>query len=125
NQLKLIQWAADYYLIPIGEMFRVALPSLLTSVKGKQGSKEAKRQRGEEKLKDNKNLFLTEEQQKIADSIFNLSQEKGFGVHLIHGITGSGKTEIYFEILKKILNQGKQAICLVPEIALTPQSLKR
>src|SRR3990167_9513603 len=38
SQLQLIQWAADYYLMPIGEMFRVALPSLLTSVKGEKGN---------------------------------------------------------------------------------------
>lgn len=128
SQLQLIQWASDYYLIPIGEMFRVALPSLLTNSKEKKtrkvkAEKEKKKKQNEE---SEKNKFsLSEEQQKIADIIYNSSKEKGFGVHLIHGITGSGKTEIYFEILKKIIDQNKQAICLVPEISLTPQSLER
>ncbi len=128
SQLQLIQWASDYYLIPIGEMFRVALPSLLTSSKEKKIRKvkveKEKKKKYFEEFQKNK-FSLSEEQQKIADIIYNSSQEKGFGVHLIHGITGSGKTEIYFEILKKIIDQNKQAICLVPEISLTPQSLER
>ena len=52
----------------------------------------------------------------------------GFGSarrFLLYGVTGSGKTEIYIELIKKIINQGKQAIILVPEIGLTPQFINR
>ena len=66
-----------------------------------------------------KEITLTEEQQKAVDTVMN----GGEGVYLIHGVTGSGKTEIYMTIIEKLLAEGKTAIMLVPEISLTPQML--
>lgn len=63
------------------------------------------------------NRQLTEEQKKVLSKI-DLSQ---FTPYLLHGVTGSGKTEIYMQIIEKVLNDRKQAIVLVPEISLTPQ----
>ncbi len=61
---------------------------------------------------------LTPEQQQAVDQVL---QSSGFGCHLLHGITGSGKTEVYVHLMHRILQQGGQILLLVPEINLTPQ----
>lgn len=66
-------------------------------------------------------LKLNEEQQRAYDLIVNTTEDK----FLIHGVTGCGKTEIYLQLVEYYINQGKDAIILVPEISLTPQTIER
>ena len=68
--------------------------------------------------RQDKSVTLTSAQQDAVDTI-----SKGKGVYLIHGVTGSGKTEIYMHVIDNFLAQGKTSIMLVPEISLTPQML--
>ena len=68
-------------------------------------------------------IQLNDEQ---SNAIATINQKnKQFAVFLLDGITGSGKTEVYLNIIADVLSQGKQALVLVPEIGLTPQTIKR
>jgi primosomal protein N' (replication factor Y) len=68
---------------------------------------------------------LNEDQQKVFDDLSPRIESQNFSVNLLFGVTGSGKTEIYLRCIEQVLRQGKQAIVLVPEIALTPQTVRR
>lgn len=68
---------------------------------------------------------LTPEQKEAFEKIETTLDKKVFGGHLLFGVTGSGKTEVYLQAIQKTLDQGRGVIMLVPEIALTPQTLER
>lgn len=72
-----------------------------------------------------KTLILNIEQQRILDDFRNAYREGIRKPSLLHGVTGSGKTEIYMGMLETVLRTGKQAIVLIPEIALTFQTVMR
>src|SRR5699024_573826 len=71
------------------------------------------------------NLTLTDEQQIAVNRIHESIQKEQDTTFLLHGVTGSGKTEVYLQSIEKVLNRGEEAICLVPEISLTPQMVQR
>lgn len=73
----------------------------------------------------NYQLTLNEEQRTIAEAIISKWEEERNPVYLVHGITGSGKTELYMEIIAAAIKRGQQAIVLIPEIALTYQTVMR
>jgi primosomal protein N' (replication factor Y) len=68
---------------------------------------------------------LTSDQESVLGEILKGIHSKQFSPFLIHGVTGSGKTEIYLRAIEEVLAQGREAIVLVPEISLTPQLLSR
>lgn len=73
------------------------------------------------KYQEESKKTLTERQQKIFESV----DLNNFNTYLLYGVTGSGKTEVYLNLIEKVINNGKTAIMLVPEISLTMQIVNR
>ncbi len=131
-----LKWMSDYYRYPLGLVADLSF-SQAEGFKKKK-AKSSLLYQDEDFIKEDKtekiNLFspslkikttilkLTVEQKDCVDKIL---KSKGFNVHLIHGVTGSGKTEIYKKLMAHALNQKLQVLILLPEIFLTPQIVKR
>ena len=112
--IALCEFCARYYQHPLGEALTLALPPMLRKGKLPRPVKEKLAGVHPEVAKPD----LLPEQQTALDAILAAA---GFEPFLLHGVTGSGKTEVYLRAIETILAQGRQAMMLVPEIALTPQ----
>jgi len=104
-------------LNPLGERWRATLKRLLEQAWVVAEPLQVTQADGEPGPK------LTAEQELAVSAI--LAEEEGFSAHLLDGVTGSGKTEIYLKLLEQALQKGQQALVLVPEIGLTPQLIRR
>ncbi len=113
--LAFYRWVARYNLAPPGEGLRAALLKGTVPPLPKRVAKAPK-------ITPSAPVVLHPEQQAALAAIQGSS---GFKAWLLDGVTGSGKTEVYIELLRSIIMQGGQALLLVPEIALTPQLLQR
>lgn len=116
--LSLLHWVAEYYHYPIGEVMTSALPKLLRQGKALPDITEENQTRS---LKTNEPT-LTEAQKNAVKEILSA---KNFQTYLLEGVTGSGKTEVYLQIIAEKIKQNKRALVLVPEISLTPQTVSR
>ena len=114
DTINFLNWFSQYNLIPKG----MALKLLLLSGEAIENIDLKKFEKFESKTK--KKIFsLTKEQ---ADALSDLNVESNkFRVHVLQGTTGSGKTIVYFESLKTIINKGFQGLIMLPEIGLTSQ----
>jgi len=116
--LKTSKWAAKYYHYPLGQV----LFNSITPIQRKNQPSPKKKYEQEKILKP-ETLMLNDEQLQIAKNI-DKSINK-YQVHFIHGVTGSGKTEIYSYLASSLLEDDAQVLILVPEINLTPQTVSR
>ncbi len=122
KMLRLTKWLSEYYFCPWGEVLKVALPSAVRRVRVRPPRPILE---SEEKFEATFPLKLNLEQKKVLKLLNESIEENKSSVFLLHGITGSGKTEIYLQAIAYVLERGKQAIVLVPEISLTPQTKER
>lgn len=76
-------------------------------------------------IKQTNKLKFTEEQEEAYTKVSNAIEKQEYKKYLLYGVTGSGKTEIYLQLIEKVINEEKSAIMLVPEISLTPQMINR
>ncbi|MFM6930270.1 MAG: primosomal protein N' [Bdellovibrio sp.] len=118
NFVKWLEWLASYYVHPVGQVVQSAFPPLKKTDK----QRASKRAPVIPQLESDTGHDLTPEQKNAFESI---AKFEGFSTHLVFGVTGSGKTEVYLRLLDKILKEGKRGIVLVPEISLTPQLIQR
>lgn len=119
ERLRLANWLAQYYVLPLGEivpLFHPPAPG--TKARGKAKSEDFP-------TGDADNIVLTAPQKKAVQAASTHLKKETFGALLLHGVTGSGKTEVYLTVIEQALAMGKGAIFLLPEIALTPQMLAR
>jgi len=70
-------------------------------------------------------IRLNPDQQRAVDTILSVVRASEHRTLLLHGVTGSGKTEVYIRAIEEVVSYGRQAIVLVPEISLTPQTIRR
>lgn len=76
-------------------------------------------------IKSGEKILLNEEQRYVAESIIKDMENGDMMPSLIKGVTGSGKTEVYLELIEWVINRGGDVICLIPEISLTYQTVMR
>jgi len=120
DRMRLAAWIAGYYALPLGEV----VPLFHPPKPGTRGRK-TRAETPVFPLDDAVDVQLTDEQQVVVDGAGQQLTAGTFGSILLHGVTGSGKTEVFLRVIRQALDLGRGAIYLLPEIALTPQTLAR
>ncbi|PIR54901.1 primosomal protein N' [Candidatus Peregrinibacteria bacterium CG10_big_fil_rev_8_21_14_0_10_36_19] len=114
SQIKLLKWVSKYYFAPLFSCLKLFIPARILENKPIKS-----RKKEDEQIIRSPQKELTEDQKGCIKNILNSKHN----THLIHGITGSGKTEIYTRLANHFTEKGEQVLILVPEISLTPQTI--
>lgn len=124
SQLRLWRWMADYYMCSIGEVMAAALPAKLHDIHYVLGDNPRRRVKLSEYTSSPVEPNPLDKQQ--SEALAQICDEwSSKDVVLLHGVTSSGKTEVYTHLIREQLAMGKQVLYLVPEIALTTQLTDR
>jgi len=124
SYIEIAQWISNYYLCSLGEAIALFLPpEMKRPKKNSDQPMDMKNKRDE--------IELNEEQKTVFNKIktgisqISINGQKCVKPFLLHGITGSGKTEIYIKAAQEVIKLGRKVVVLVPEIILTPQTVQR
>lgn len=124
QQFRLWQWIADYYVCPLGDVLKAALPG---GMKRPLGRKYQFNEDSGSMLREINDQLerkgMSEAQRTAYEQICHEFGTKD--ITLLHGVTSSGKTEIYMHLIYKYISEGRQVLYLLPEIALTTQITER
>ena len=123
HHFELLRWAADYYHYPLGETLFSTLPALLRQGKGAVAQDRADTAAAAQDGIASRGFDLNPQQVQAINAI--TASTDAHSTHVLQGITGSGKTEVYIEAVRRVTEQGRQALILVPEIGLTTQFIER
>lgn len=123
-QVALARDMATRYLAPFVECLKVIMPPHLRTAKTSTAPR-ARRVRADTTASIVTGPRLTPDQKVAVDAVLPAVREGQARTFLLHGVTGSGKTEVYLQLMEEARRLGKGAILLVPEIALTPQTQER
>ncbi|MFH1776167.1 MAG: primosomal protein N' [Candidatus Omnitrophota bacterium] len=124
EMIKLSRWISDYYYTSLGEALSLFIPTPLN--RGKTKIRTGQSLTPEENISINYSVLkLTPAQSSALLQIEAAVEENKHRVFLLHGITGSGKTEVYIRTIEAVRLHGFATIVLVPEISLTPQTVER
>lgn len=114
KEMQLLQWMSQYYQYPLGLLVNDIIPARppklghIVFIEGKERDI---------------SVTLTDDQRNALNAIFSYGLS-GFSKWLLHGVTGAGKTIVYLQVMKKVLEEQKSVLFLLPEINLTPQFLQ-
>jgi primosomal protein N' (replication factor Y) len=128
--ISFLEWTSSYYFYPIGQVIAEALPPGLLSARNRRISQISN---GLPKSRDCRPEFLswsseipfhlTREQEEVVNAICDALTTRSYHPILMHGVTGSGKTEVYIQAAGACVRQNRSMLMLVPEIAMTTQAV--
>lgn len=120
RDLETLQWCAKFYCTPIPCALDVFWPKDFRDIV--EGNASKSRPYKPKSYEKNNPPPLNASQERAIEKFRPLLEQQGFRGALLHGITGSGKTRVYLELVQHMLDMGKRVLLLVPEISLTPQT---
>ncbi len=127
--LEFLQWISKYYFYPIGQVISEALPPGFLSARSSgisrildKGTDRGRSRYQQDKWDSSSSFTLTPEQKDALAFLESSIQRQEYQPVLLHGVTGSGKTEVYLRAAARCLESGRKVLVMVPEIAMTAQT---
>ena len=118
KMLELYEWMSDYYLSPLGDVLKLAIPSKILKKFDYIEKREPTPAVAERPVPNRAQAIAIDRMQ-------NALTANKYAAFLLYGITGSGKTEVYLRCVEKVIRNGGRALVLVPEISMTPLLFQR